>query len=209
MFNSNSSVRSFQPFKSGTMVASHIIGTSVCKGRRTEYLFLGNGVFIGTRNITKAKVIKFCGKYHKFECFKPMDSSLNGIINVYFVNALLDVEPPVQVIPEFPIGGCVHLELDGLHKVKPAPFVGGDLGFTDSCVQAARDYGLSKWKLPAGKHFNSTKYYNELVPVWHKGAEYVAILSYHRVQDPTRSNSAGSLRTLSMKTFSGTQWRRA
>jgi hypothetical protein len=201
------SKRSFAPFEGG-VPAPCVLGHSVMdNGRRYEYLFVGRGVFVSTKNIGRFKTLVYNDQRYAFEEFVPEYDSLLGIITVYYVRELSHLASPVEYSAHAITTRC-FMDRDVAVRLRPAVFKGreGDQDIRDNAILEAKSYGLSKFSLPSGPHFDYKDFMNQGVSLLYKGKQYPALLSYHRYQDSSRSNSAGSVRMVSHDTFSKTLW---
>jgi len=188
-----------------TSTSEHMLGFNYAKGgKRYEYLYVGCGVFISSRNIFKWKTLQFGDKVYSFEYFVPEEPSLDGIFNIYYVDALKDVAAPwplYKSLRESPV--LTTFSYGGKKQLKPTKCVGRDDGVAGSmsASEAERLYGISKFKIPPFKEFGSKHFLNEVVSVQISGQEYPAIASYHANHDPKRSPSVGSVRLFSSRSF--------
>lgn len=184
-----------------------MIGYNYAKGgKRYEYLYVGCGVFVSSRNIMKFKSLMFDGVKYSFEYLIPEEVSLDGILNVYYVEALKDVAAPWPLYNSlWNKPAVVTFNSDETAVLKPTVCKGRDDGRNGSLdpAEAERLFGISKFKLPVGKSFCADKFLNEVVSVSIKGVEYPGLASYHAKHDPARSKSRGSVRLFSARSFIG------
>jgi hypothetical protein len=196
--------------RSCSTTASGCIAFNYAKGGKIyEYLYVGCGVFISSRNIMRFTTLIFDGCKYPFEYLVPVEESLDGILNVYYVDALKDVASCVPLYTGvWEKSAIVSFDDMSTVTLKPTVCKGRDDGRNGSMSPAAAErlYGVSKFKLPSGKSFGSAKFLNEIVSVTIKGSEYPAYASYHARHDPKRSKSVGSVRLISSRAFVGREY---
>lgn len=196
--------------RSCSSMSDCMIGYNYAKGGKCyEYLYVGCGVFVSSRNIMRFKTLMFGGTRYSFKYLVPVEESLDGILNVYFVEALRDVAAPWPLYTGVWTKSTVVLFNDESTAIlKPTVCKGRDDGRNGSLDPAAAErlFGISKFKLPSGKAFCSDKFLNEVVSVSIKGTEYPAYASYHANHDPKRSKSVGSVRLISARAFIGREY---
>lgn len=209
----NREVRFFNPFQKRNQAGPALLGHyTTWDNKRYELLFVGCGVFIGTKNMSMYNKLTYLGKSFNFDYYEPEESFMVGIAHVYYVKELVDYGSPAEFL-NFYHQGRVIVESDGVfgmcHTVKFGHKVTKVNDDRSKAQDQAKLRGLIKCYLPEGVKGHK-KFVNKGCGVWIKGKEYPALISFHgkKTQEGENCKVHGSVRIVTHKTFVG-GWLRA